>query len=115
MPLTDIQIRNAKPGLKPIRPGKLAKRKNSQSAVTSTNGTASNSGAERLEKTDKPYRLADANGLYLEVAPPEESIGDLSIASEVRRSGFPLESIRQLALRMHEGRETNTENNWQRE
>jgi hypothetical protein len=51
VPLTDIQIRNAKPGLKPIRPGELAKRKNSQSAVTSTNGTASNSDAARFEKT----------------------------------------------------------------
>ena len=69
MPLTDIQIRNAKPGLKPIRPGELAKRKNSQSAVTSTNGTASKSDAARFEKTDKPYKLADANGLYLEVDP----------------------------------------------
>ena len=65
----DIQIRNAKPGLKPIRPGELAKRQNSQSAVTSTNGTASNSDAARFEKTDKPYKLADANGLYLEVDP----------------------------------------------
>ena len=69
MPLTDVQIRNAKPGLKPIRPGELAKRQNSQSAVTSTNGTASNSDAARFEKTDKPYKLADANGLYLEVDP----------------------------------------------
>jgi integrase len=66
MPLTDIQIRNAKPGLKPIRPKKPARGENCQSAVTSTNSTASNSDAE---KTDKPYKLADANGLYLEVDP----------------------------------------------
>jgi Arm DNA-binding domain len=69
MPLTGIQICNAKPGLKPIRPGELAKRENSQSAVTSTNTTDSNSGAARFEKTDKPYKLSDTNGLYLEVNP----------------------------------------------
>jgi len=69
MPLTDIQIRNAKPSLKPIRPEELAKRKDSQSAVTSINGAASKSDAARFEKTDKPYKLADANGLYLEVDP----------------------------------------------
>ncbi len=69
MPLTDIQIRNAKPGRKPIRPEELDKRQNSQSAVTSTNGMDSNSSTALFNETDKPYKLADANGLYLEVDP----------------------------------------------
>jgi Arm DNA-binding domain len=69
MPLTDIQIRNAKPGLKPIRPQKHEGGKNSHSAATITNGTNLKSGAGHFEKTDKPYKLSDASGLYLEVDP----------------------------------------------
>ena len=49
MPLTDVQIRNAKPGLRPTKP----------------NG----GGAPQFIPTDKPYKLADAKGLYLEVDP----------------------------------------------
>lgn len=40
MPLTDAQVRNAKPGVNP-----------------------------KGEATDKPYKLFDGEGLYLEVTP----------------------------------------------
>ena len=51
MPLTDAQIRNAKPGLKPVK-----SKKGSKAPV-------------EFVATCKPYKLYDTKGLYLEVDP----------------------------------------------
>lgn len=56
MGLTDIAVRNAKPGLKPLkeRTGRPLKDEN---------------GKQRFESTDKAYTLADEKGLYVQVTP----------------------------------------------
>jgi len=54
MSLTDIQIRNAKPCLRPFKPMK---------------GQAKSPDDPKFVATDKPYKMADEKGLYLEVDP----------------------------------------------
>jgi len=39
-------------------------------------------------KTNKPYKLSDGEGLYLEVAPKAKSIGDLNTGLTVKRSDY---------------------------
>lgn len=54
MPLTDIQIRNAKPCLRPVKPKK---------------GEDKSPKGPKFVETDKPYKMADEKDLYLEVDP----------------------------------------------
>lgn len=56
MGLTDTAVRNAKPGLKPLK----------DSQGTPLKGP---DGKPITESTDKPYTLADEKGLYLQVTP----------------------------------------------
>jgi integrase len=81
MPLTDIQIRNAKPGLKPVKP-----KRGSDGHVV-------------IIATEKAFRLHDTKGLYLEVAPsggkywrfkykfPQEKRISLGVYPEVSLAG----------------------------
>ena len=76
MPLTDIQIRNAKPGLWPVRqseedkssPSEVQEKANAKTAGK-RGKPAKNAFKPRFVETDKPYRLSDGGGLYLEVDP----------------------------------------------
>ena len=54
MPLTDIQIRSARPCWRPFKP---------------KNGGAKSPSDPDVVATDKPYKMADRDGLYLEVDP----------------------------------------------
>lgn len=54
MPLTDLEVRNAKPGWKPIRTKRV------QDCPPDS---------PKFVSTDKPYKMADEKGLYLEVDP----------------------------------------------
>jgi Arm domain-containing DNA-binding protein len=54
MPLTDTQVRNAKPRLRPFKPKK---------------GEDKSPDDPKFVETDKPYKMADGKGLYLEVDP----------------------------------------------
>ncbi len=76
MALTDIQVRSAKGGLRPMASGEGGHQPGSsdqQQAGTKRSGTGSTpSRGKRCPeyvKTDKPYKLADEKGLYLEVHP----------------------------------------------
>ena len=73
MALTVLKVQNAKPGLRPIRPGDKRK-----SPVTERRRgkTGAEDDARRgavqqpqFVETEKPYKLADEKGLYLEVDP----------------------------------------------
>ena len=77
MALTDTQIRNAKPGLKPVKP-----KKGSKASIV-------------YVETEKPYKLYDKKGFYLEIDPsggkywrfkykfPKEKRISLGVYSEV--------------------------------
>jgi hypothetical protein len=69
MPLTDTQIRTAKPDLKPVKPKKGSK------------------GSVEYVATGKPYKLYDTKGLYLEVDPSGGKYWRFSISFQ-RRRGF---------------------------
>jgi len=76
MPLTDVQIRNAKPGLRPVKPNRKNVPSHTQKLETAPgtsagrNGKSDNTDADpKFIVTDKPYKLADGAGLYLEVDP----------------------------------------------
>jgi integrase len=66
MPLKDVQIKNAKPGLKPVRKVKRQALAKEPDAGSTGAATAKH---PKYEKTVKPYKLADANGLYIEIDP----------------------------------------------
>jgi len=75
MPLTMEQIESAKPGLRPLKPNGENEQPSSQ-ARKETNSKpgrkakpAANDQAQNFVKTDKPYKLSDGGGLYLEVDP----------------------------------------------
>ena len=75
MPLTIEQIESAKPGLRPLKPNGENEQPSSQ-ARKETNSKpgrkakpAANDQAQNFVKTDKPYKLSDGGGLYLEVDP----------------------------------------------
>lgn len=74
MPLTDVQIRNAKPGKRPVK----ANRKDKKSPSLRDGNTKGNIAGDKIEATketpkfiatDKPYKMSDGGGLYLEVDP----------------------------------------------
>ena len=75
MPLTDIQVRNAKPGLKPVRQSNKDEESTSpeqRKAKGKTAGKRTKSEAHDASQfiaTEKPYKMADGGGLYLEVDP----------------------------------------------
>ena len=66
MPLTDVQIRTAKPGLRPVRSGKGKKQAKSQTQKTANETIPGKADLPKFVETDKPYKLADEKGLYLE-------------------------------------------------
>lgn len=63
MPLTDLQIRNAKPGQPPLR----KRWRGQESDIAERNGTSA-TGGKTIQKDSRAYRLWDGGGLYLEVA-----------------------------------------------
>ena len=74
MPLTDVQIRNAKPAKRPVK----ANRKDKKSPSLRDGNTKGNTAHDKIEATkeapkfiatDKPYKMSDGGGLYLEVDP----------------------------------------------
>ena len=76
MPLTALQVQNAKPGLRPFKASgkeeksKLAKQKKAMGKPAGKD--ADSVGTDRAVQfilTEKPYKMADAGGLYLEVDP----------------------------------------------
>ena len=85
MPLTVFEIDAAKPGLRPVRQieedekeqkgnemkkGKKVKKSPSKGEVSVEAGDSTgNEPDPRFVKTDKPYKMADGGGLYLEVDP----------------------------------------------
>jgi integrase len=82
MPLTVFEIDAAKPGLRPVRQiedgegnnqeqkGKKNKPRSSKGEVSVEEGDPTgNEPDPRFVKTDKPYKLSDGGGLYLEVDP----------------------------------------------
>ena len=73
MPLTVFEIDAAKPGLRPVKQrARVEKDKqfpsNSKVQVNG-GGPAGNEPDSKFVKTDKPYKMADGGGLYLEVDP----------------------------------------------
>ena len=75
MPLTKEQIESAKPGLRPLKHNGEDEQPSSQ-ALKETNSKAGRKAkaaatdqAQKFVKTDKPYKLSDGGGLYLEVDP----------------------------------------------
>ena len=85
MPLTIFEIESAKPGLRPVRQieedekeqkgnerkkGKKDKQSSSKGEVSVEAGDSTGYKPDpRFVKTDKPYKMADGGGLYLEVDP----------------------------------------------
>jgi len=82
MPLTDTRIRNAKPCLRPFKPKR---------------GEDRSLNDPKFVKTDKPHKIADGQGLYLEVDPSGRgSIGVLNIGYQRKRefhSAFTLRCL----------------------
>ena len=73
MPLTVLEINAAKPGLRPVKQhdvGQKDKQLQSKGEISvqgrDSTGNEQDSG---FVKTDKPYKMADGGGLYLEVDP----------------------------------------------
>ncbi len=73
MALTILKVQNAKPGLRPIRPGD---KRNSPVTERRRGKTGAEDDAKRgavqqtqFVETEKPYKLADEKGLYLEADP----------------------------------------------
>jgi hypothetical protein len=76
MPLTALRVRNAKPGLRPVKPNskegksKLAKQKKPLGKPADKDAElAETERAVQSIPTDKLYKMADGRGLYLEVDP----------------------------------------------
>ena len=74
MPLTDIQIRNAKPGLRPVKANKKDQKSSpfndgKVNGETACNNAGATKEAPRFIATEKPYKMSDCGGLYLEVDP----------------------------------------------
>lgn len=74
MPLTDTQIRNAKPCQKPVKAnGKDKKpppaKQKSKKRKTAGVDVSVHEEAPKFIATDKPYKMTDGKGLYLEVDP----------------------------------------------
>jgi hypothetical protein len=74
-PLTVDQIENAMPGLRPLKPHGENEQLSSQTPKETNSKPgqkpklAANDQAPKFVKTDKPYKLSDGGGLYLEVDP----------------------------------------------
>jgi integrase len=74
MPLTDVKIRNAKPGLRPVNADRNDKkspplRGGKTKRKTPGDKTGATKEAPKFTATEKPYKLSDGGGLYLEVDP----------------------------------------------
>ena len=82
MPLTVLEINAAKPGLRPVKQsangekeqkgkknGKKDKQVPSKDKVSVEGGDPTGNEDSGFVKTDKPYKMADGGGLYLEVDP----------------------------------------------
>ena len=86
MPLTVFEIDAAKPGLRPVKQGRESEndekerkgnKKGKKNKYSPSNGDVSveennptgNEPDSRFVATDKPYKMADGKGLYLEVDP----------------------------------------------
>lgn len=75
MTLTKEQIESAKPGLRPLKqngedeqPSSQAPKETNSKAGRKAKAVATDE-AQKFVKTDKPYKLSDGGGLYLEVDP----------------------------------------------
>ncbi|MGC9159342.1 MAG: Arm DNA-binding domain-containing protein [Terracidiphilus sp.] len=71
MPLTKEQIESAKPGLRPLKqngedeqPSSEARKEPNRKAKP-----VATDHEQKFVRTDKPYKLSDGGGLYLEVDP----------------------------------------------
>lgn len=74
MPLTDTQIRNAKPCLRPMKANSRDEKSDALSDRSMRGQTASVKAVAtkkdpKFIATEKPYKMADGGGLYLEVDP----------------------------------------------
>ncbi len=74
MPLTDKQIQNAKPGQRPVKANRKDKKSPSRRDGNTKDKTAGDkTGATKEDPkfiaTEKPYKMSDSGGLYLEVDP----------------------------------------------
>ena len=73
MPLTDTQIRNAKPGQRPVKAKKDKKSPPHRDGNTKGKTVGDKVGATKeppkFIATEKPYKMSDGGGLYLEVDP----------------------------------------------
>jgi hypothetical protein len=74
MPLTDTQIKNAKPGQRPVKATRKDKKSPPLKAGNATGKTDGDKvGAAKEDPkfiaTEKPYKISDGGGLYLEVDP----------------------------------------------
>lgn len=64
MPLTNIAVKNAKPGVPPVR-----QEQNGKALRPVQPGKGGSGASDRDQEEPKPYRMFDGGGLYLEVAP----------------------------------------------
>lgn len=74
MPLTDVQVRNAKPGLRPVKADRKDKkapplRDGNTKGKTPGDKTGATKEAPKFIATARPYTMSDGGGLYLEVDP----------------------------------------------
>lgn len=74
MPLTDVQVRNAKPGLRPVKADRKDKkapplRDGNTKGKTPGDKTGATKEAPKFIATARPYKMSDGGGLYLEVDP----------------------------------------------
>jgi hypothetical protein len=93
MPLTDVRVRNFRGGEKPLKPSaadqitglpEMSKPKNRTRGVGAT--PVKTDDEPKFIVTTKPYKMADGAGLYLEVDPSGESIGDSNTDGQEKRS-----------------------------
>ena len=74
MPLTDTQIRNAKPCLWPVKANRRDEKSDplsngSMKGQTASGRAGATKKAPKFIATEKPYKMSDGGGLYLEVDP----------------------------------------------
>jgi len=94
MPLTDVQIRTAKPGLRPASSGKAGKQADSKGKRTTNESILGKADLAKFVVTEKPYKLADEKGLYLEV----RKVLAVQVQVPARKEDIPLGVYPQVSL-----------------
>jgi hypothetical protein len=98
MPLTDVQIRTAKPGLRPVKASGKSLRSQKEGKTKGKPAgrkvkPSETSGAPHFIATEKPYKMAHGGGLYLEVDPSGGKYWRSSTDVPEKRNGFHLACI----------------------